>query len=304
MAVAVCLDEVRLDLLLRRLNHLPTVRSYCSGELQARQGAIHCPCKAIHGIGRELQRQLAAMQDLALRVLARLALGQRQLGRLPRPDEALQDGRQQALAHAGAHEAGGLLCRGGRRRRHRVRRAFWPQLAPRGQQRRVAEVVCHHDGRVEGCKVQHRDGLAVEARNRLQHGGALKARFLPCAWPLRGQNEAAPPGLLQQLSLDLHCLPALQEIPHGDARHSGHFDEVVQECQRIKDAQGGLSLPQDMLRKRPRPLQQELCQSCFAQLRQGSLTEVLGEAAQGVICQPMVLLHLLLQVEAQATGEA
>ena len=44
----------------------------------------------------------------------------------------------------------------------------WP---PR--QRGVAQVVRHHDGRVERREVERRDGLAVEALLGLDHGGAL-----------------------------------------------------------------------------------------------------------------------------------
>jgi len=194
------------------LDHLPPVCGDGGADLQARQLAHHRACEAVHGVGGHLERQLAAVQHRPLERVRSLL--QVRLGALARAQQLLQDLGQDAAGERGLDEdvagGGARQLRGGQ-----------PLLLPLGHERAVAQVVRHHDGRVEGGKVQRRDGLLVEASLGLQHRRPLvgdAAVAVGARHPRQvGDQQAALLRLAQDLGEDLDGLAACEEEGDGDA---------------------------------------------------------------------------------------
>ena len=161
MGVAV-LDRVpRLDLALGLLNHLTAIRCDTHGNLQAWQTADRRACKTVHGICTHLQRKLTTIQHRTpQRVCLLLKIG---LGRLARCQQMLQYIGQQSLSTRGRDEI--VLVR-----RHDIVLPF-DQCQPLNgalvDQRRIAQIVRHHNGRIQRRKIQRGNGLVIVALLRI-----------------------------------------------------------------------------------------------------------------------------------------
>ena len=214
----------------RLVDHVAAEGCRGGGNLEARQRA-HCRAREpVHAVRGNLQRQLATVQHSLLQRVLRFL--QVRLGALARAEQLLENLGEDALGFVRAHEH----VAGGRLGEVRLRQ---PPDGVRGHERAVAQVVRHHDGRVQRREVQRRDRHLVVPRLGVQHGRALErdAALRLVALPLLGhvRYEQAPlRGFAQDLRHHLDGLPAREQEGQRHAGDARHLDVVVHVHQLVK----------------------------------------------------------------------
>mmetsp|Transcript_38891 Transcript_38891/g.90034 ORF Transcript_38891/g.90034 Transcript_38891/m.90034 type:complete len:369 (+) Transcript_38891:1261-2367(+) len=204
------------------------------GDIEAREDAHRGSCEAVDGIGGDLQGQLPAVQH---RLCERVrSFGHSLLRALSCCQELLQDHWEQTATTRAFQEVTAVGCFGvllGRKVFH----LLWLQ------QRAVAQVVGHHDGRIQGREVQSRNGLRVESCAGLEDRGSVE--LLVGAFRLQsGHHEAALSGLPQQLRLNFDHLSSVQEEVDGRPRHASHLHVVVHAEEFVHQAHGQIGILQ------------------------------------------------------------
>ena len=223
--VAVAARHLRLG----GLDHLAAVRRHRRRDLQAGELAHLRACEAVHRVGRHLECELAAVIDSILEHVGVLPFGLLRfhvgLRLLARREQLLEHLREDPLARVRLDEdvAGGRLG-------VRVGREAGDVLRPLDEGR-VAQVVRHHDRRVQRREVERRHRLAVEALLGLDDGGAFELVALLRLPRRRRDEEPLLAALAVELRHDLDLLAAREEVRErhaGDARHLGVVDDAHQ----------------------------------------------------------------------------
>mmetsp|Transcript_35005 Transcript_35005/g.88191 ORF Transcript_35005/g.88191 Transcript_35005/m.88191 type:complete len:374 (-) Transcript_35005:1732-2853(-) len=251
--VCVTVDNLKLELLLnhgdRGLQGVSALRRDERGERLGVEAAVLESQAAVHGVGSQLQRQLANVKHLAPSCIP---LGLDSCLDAPTAlDEAAQDLRQDALGERAVRLARlrEELCLGGALRDLQFVRAL---------HRGKADVMLLDDRWVQAVEVEHHHELVVEADLRFEHqasgvGGLASARPRPCGRlllvlsvvelslqaPLLGgrvlavrQNELPPVELMaEQHLIPLSALVLKRHVPQV----AGQVRELL--CER-QDLQG------------------------------------------------------------------
>ena len=133
-----------------------------AGDLHARDQPPRRAAGAVDGIGGDLERELLGVEQGVLEARGR---GHPLADPLALDQQRLQDLRQDPASDARGDEAVGGVGHG---------RLLHEEVGALGAQEGVgAQVEGPHDARIQARKIEGDDGGAVEARDRLHHGGSL-----------------------------------------------------------------------------------------------------------------------------------